>query len=541
MAKKPHIIIFNPDEMRADVMSHLGNRAIETKNLDDFAKNDAVSFSRAYCQNPVCVPSRCSFFTGLYPHVRGHRTMQYLLHPEEETLFSELMRGGYYVWMNSRNDLLAGQYPGWMESHADEIYYAGKAPRAPGPVHGDLRGEKGNKYYYSHFKGELGLDEHGRNYNGDDEVVDAAIGRILNPPDDRPLCLFLGLNYPHVPYGVEEPFYSAVDRKKLQPRVKLSECSGKSKIIEKIHEYVKMEDFTEEDWTELRAVYEGMCLKIDHQFGRLVKALKEAGIYDDCAIFFLSDHGDFAGDYDLPEKAQNAFEDCLTRVPLLVKPPKGVDFTPGVSDALTELVDFYATALDFAGVESSHTHFGRSLRRNLKEHDYVNRTFAVSEGGRTPEEIHCDEYHASFSRDPSTEEYYPKKLAQADPEAHAKGLMMRGERYKYILRIDRQDELYDMEADPREMHNLIGDPALKDTVREMKEELLYWLYSTSDIVPYQFDARFNGRGMLAMMGKALSPEEYRRAEEAVNAGRVFLSFGEFIGYAKSGKQGGSTR
>ena len=100
MAKKPHHIIFNPDEMRADVMSHLGNEAIKTENLDAFAAEDAVSFSRAYCQNPVCVPSRCSFFTGLYPHVRGHRTMQYLLHPEEETLFTELMRDGYYVWMN---------------------------------------------------------------------------------------------------------------------------------------------------------------------------------------------------------------------------------------------------------------------------------------------------------------------------------------------------------------------------------------------------------------------------------------------------------
>ena len=68
MKKRPTIIIFNPDEMRADSLHHLGNEASHTPNLDDIIKNDAVSFSNAFCQNPVCVPSRCSFMTGLYPH-----------------------------------------------------------------------------------------------------------------------------------------------------------------------------------------------------------------------------------------------------------------------------------------------------------------------------------------------------------------------------------------------------------------------------------------------------------------------------------------
>ena len=533
MKSKPHIIIFNPDEMRADVMSHLGNRAMITKNLDRLALHDGVSFSRAYCQSPVCVPSRCSLFTGLYPHVHGHRTMEYLLHPGEETLFSELMRGGYYVWMNSRNDLLAGQYPGWMESHADEIFYGGNAPKAPGPKNVDVRGEKGNKFYYSHFKGELALDENGRNYNNDDAVVDAAIERILNPPDDRPMCLFLGLTLPHVPYAVEEPYFSAVDRAKLSPRIKWEACSNKSRILEKIHELVAMDDLNEEEWTEIRAVYEGMCLKIDDQFGRIVKALKEAGIYDNCAIFFLSDHGDFAGDYGLPEKAQNAFEDCLTRVPLLIKPPKGVDFEPGVSNALTELVDFYATVLDFAGVASSHTHFGHSLRKNLKDHDYQNRKFVFCEGGRTREETHCDEYHACSGTDQTTDEYYPKKMAQTDAEAHAKGIMMRGERYKYICRVSRQDELYDMLTDSREEHNLINDSDLRNVLTEMKEEMLYWLEATSDIVPFEYDARWNPKGMLAFARKRMNAGEYEKAARAVDAGQSFSSVGDMLSYAKS--------
>ena len=94
MSKCPHIIIFNPDEMRADTIAHLGNPAAITPCLDEFSHQDAVSFSRAYCQNPVCVPSRCSFFTGLYPHTKGHRTMNYLLHPGEPSLFTAEQRAG---------------------------------------------------------------------------------------------------------------------------------------------------------------------------------------------------------------------------------------------------------------------------------------------------------------------------------------------------------------------------------------------------------------------------------------------------------------
>ena len=159
MAKRPHIIIFNPDEMRSSALAHLGNPAAVTPNLDAFAASEAVSFRNAYCQNPVCVPSRCSFFTGLYPHVHGHRTMSHLLRPGETTLLKELKDAGYYVWMNDRNDLTAGQVPGWTESHADEIYYGGQEKQGPGPENPEPRGEPGGKNYYSHYGGRLHLPE----------------------------------------------------------------------------------------------------------------------------------------------------------------------------------------------------------------------------------------------------------------------------------------------------------------------------------------------------------------------------------------------
>ncbi len=488
---RPNIIILNPDEMRFDAMGHAGNPAARTPALDRFAGEEAVSFSRAYCQNPVCVPSRCSFFTGLYPHTRGHRTMQYLLHEGESSLFSELKDAGYYVWMNARNDLVAGQITGLMDKHANEVYY--KQPERGAAVDlMSLRGKMGaskepQPFPYSHYEGlREGL--------GDNDWDDtrAACERILHPVEpDKPLCLFLGWNNPHPPYSAEEPYFSAIDRTKLTPRIRYEDTADKSKMVVKLHELTGMEDYTEEQWDELRAVYLAQCMKIDEMFRQVCEALKEAGIYDNSAIFFLSDHGDFCGDYGLPEKAQNTFEDCLTRVPLLIKPPKGCPIDPGMSDSLVELVDFYATAMDYAGVLPDHEQFGRSLKPVLADHSASVRSFVCSEGGRMPGEDQCDEWHADGENGPAkTSPYWPKKTAQLDPETHEKGNMIFDGRWKYVHRPSGADELYDLANDPGECTNLYPLHENETIVAKLRGELLDWYQQTADIVPREYDNRF---------------------------------------------------
>lgn len=469
-------------------MGHLGNPSSQTPYLDRMAATDAVSFRRAFCQNPVCVPSRCSFFTGLYPHVRGHRTMSYLLREQETSLLKELKEQGYYVWMNSRNDLVAGQVPGLFESHATEVYYSGAAGEAPGPEEGGIRGEPGGKQFYSFYSGRLKTDGNGRNYTNDEEDVDAAIERIRSRKDDRPLCMFLGLMYPHPPYKVEEPYYSMAEQIEAWKRIPETECSGKPRMEELLKKGLNMGAYTEEDWNALRSCYLGMCSKVDTMFARLCDALKEEGIYDDCAIFFFSDHGDYTGDYGLCEKAQNTFEDCLTKVPFLIKPPAWFDTDAGVADGLTELVDLYATVLEFAEVKPSHTHFGRSLTETIKDRQRIGREYVFSEGGRLAEETHCDEYHECLPD--KRNYYYPRMMAQTDPVAHGKATMIRSERYKYIRRIYEADEFYDLERDPGECKNVIADPVYREEVMKHQEAMLDWYQKTADVVPFDFDERF---------------------------------------------------
>jgi arylsulfatase A-like enzyme len=489
--KRPNIIIFNPDQMRADSLGHLGNPACPTPFLDEFAKTAAVSFSNAYCQNPVCVPSRCSFTTGLYPHTRGHRTMSYLLREGESSIFRELKDAGYYVWMNARNDLVAGQIPGLLKHHANKIFYGGDCPENPSPEE-NIRGGMDSKHFYSFYSGKLGLDENGRNYGSDDEDVDAAIRCIQDKADDKPLCIFLGLINPHPPYQVEDPYFSAIDHDLLPSRVKADTDQGKPKIESLIREKQHLNELEEADWNEIRATYLGMCMKTDAMFARLVSALKEAGEYDNSAIFFFSDHGDYTGDHGIAEKAQNCFEDCLTHVPFLIKPPKNVDMKPGVANGMVELVDFYATAMELASVNPNHTHFGNSLVPAMSNHDVLLRDYVCCEGGRLKEEIHCDEFHDSGHEGIHPfNPYWPRLSAQVDDVAHGKGTMIRTKDYKYVSRLYEEDELYDLTADPEEHINRIHDPALLSVAVDMQYKLMKWYQRNTDVVPFDFDNRVN--------------------------------------------------
>ena len=171
MPQRPNLVILNPDQWRADVMGHFGNPAAKTPYLDALVENEAVSFRRAFCQNTVCTPSRCSFMTGLYPHVHGHRTMYHMLHEEagQRHLFNVLEEQGYHIWWGGKNDLFPGQ-DGWGR-YVDELFtptaedFARWGMSEREGTHGgkmEWRGEPDGDNFYSFYKGRLD--------KGDDEI-----------------------------------------------------------------------------------------------------------------------------------------------------------------------------------------------------------------------------------------------------------------------------------------------------------------------------------------------------------------------------------
>jgi len=321
-------------------------------------------------------------------------------------------------------------------------------------------------------------------------MVLGAIDRIRSYEGDQPLCLYLPLGYPHPPYCVEEPWYSLIARDKLPPRTKAPEgWEGKPSILKGIYEGQHLQGWTEERWTELRAVYYGMCARLDHQFGMVMDALREKGLYDDSAVFLFSDHGDFTGDYGLVEKTQNTFEDCLSRVPFIVKPPRDIPVKPGVSQALVELVDFSATVYELTGIEPGYDHFGKSVLPVLAGLQREHRDAVFTEGGRRIGERQAMECESNSSKTPNL--YWPRISLQTTDEEpyHTKAAMCRTKTHKYVQRLYEQDELYDLARDPMEERNLINEPAQRELLIALRERMLRWYMETCDVVPRQTDKR----------------------------------------------------
>jgi arylsulfatase A-like enzyme len=426
--------------------------------------------------------------------------MHHMLHPEREepNLLKILKDAGYFVWWGGKNDLTPGQTDVSPYCHvrfhpAAEDYERWKCRPREGNHGGDLawRGQKDGDGFYSFFKGKLDKKDDDLYCDNDWAMVLGALDVIRHFDQDQPLCIYLPLAYPHPPYCVEEPWYSMIDRQKLPRRARHPDkWEGKPSILAGIWKNQCLQGWTEERWTELRATYYGMCARLDHQFGLLMDALRESRMYDDTAVFVFSDHGDYTGVYGIVEKTQNTFEDCLSRVPFLVKPPAHTPLKPRVSNALVELVDFPATVYDLTGTDPGYDHFGRSLLPLLAGRTEEHRDAVFCEGGRRIGETQAMERE---STDAGREDglYSPRLRLQTtdDGPYHTKAAMCRTKTHKFVQRLYEQSELYDLVADPLEEVNVIDKPTYRDVLAELKERTLRWYMETCDVVPRTTDKR----------------------------------------------------
>ncbi len=300
------------------------------------------------------------------------------------------------------------------EAHCD-VYNQPKRKITGYNLHGHTqwRGHPDGDNYYSFYAGKVEPRDNAEAYIDDDwaQVLDA-IDFMQSYDGDQPLCIYLPILYPHPPYGVEEPYFSMIDRSQVKPPIKpYDNWEDKPSLLRGLWERQRMQGWSEQRLVELKATYLGMCARVDAQYGLLLTALRQAGLYDDTAVFFFSDHGDFTGDYGLVEKTQNTFQDCLVRVPFVIKPPAAVAVQPRVS------------------------------------------------------------------------------LQQLDGPEHTKAIMLRTKQWKYVYRVCKKHELYDLVNDPDETINRIDDPAAADGLHALKLRMLQFFVETADVVPYQADER----------------------------------------------------
>lgn len=469
LGSRPNLVLFMPDQLRADAVGCFGNPVASTPNIDALAAR-GVRFDDARAQHPVCGPSRVSILTGWYPHVSGHRTLDHLITDDEPNLFKTLRAAGYYVMIaGDRGDVFA---PGVTESSSDMCGFltppvpADARARWTSPHPDDHRLHRAMYFGETGDAGMLDFDE---------ATVRTAIRWLMEEsPADRPWVLWIPLIFPHPPFTVEEPWFSLHDRAAMPDPIPAAATQGKPGFMDAYREIYGWDDLSPDDLREIAATYHGMVSRVDDQLGRVLAALDEIGATDDTVVAFFTDHGEYLGDYGLVEKWPSAMDPSILRNPLILaggRLPRGV-----VVDRPVELIDLLPTVCDLAGADPRHTHFGRSLLPVIDDPTTVHREFACSEGGFRVTDVDLLE-RASWIYEPKS------RLQHERPALVGTAIVLRTPTHTYVHRRYETDEFYDRLADPQEMTNLIGRPEHLDLQHELLSTLLGWLADTSDVIP----------------------------------------------------------
>ena len=466
-------VILYPDEMRAESLACYGHPTVKTPNIDALAAEGTL-FEQNYSAHPVCVASRCSLVTGWYPHVKGYRSQYNLMKDTETTFIAELNQAGYTTALAGKDDCF--------DKESNQRIFGEYMPFRGGsrPV---MDGKK-------HYDMIMPASPDGQLEKNIDVVCaeDSSDFIRRHSKDDKPFVLWVNFLAPHPPYTAPETFFNMYSEKDVPPQRTEDWLEGKPSTYKYCKYYREADQEPEGTFVRMNAVYLGMISFVDALVGRIVKTLKEQGIYEDTTIILCSDHGDFAGDANLCEKTPNGLDDMLTRVPLIVRRP-GCPGGHRVKE-LTQSIDIFPTIFDYESLEMGHDQFGVSLKPQIDGAAGDPDRVVYAEGGYDTREMQCFELlgpegsaRRKFMGPGSI--YYPKFMHQEhQPESVCRAVMRRDSKYKIVLRTNGEHELYDMEADPLEYRNLYGNPAYEALFQELSNKTLLWLLHTSDVVPH---------------------------------------------------------
>jgi len=394
---------------------------VRTPNIDRLA-GEGVTFTYAFCQSPICTPSRASFLTGMYASsVHGCSNGNDYWDDGAPLVTKILADAGYDCGLAGKLHLAGAA--GRIEPRGEDGYrvfhwsHDSRDQWPEGHAYADWLKEKG------YDLGELREDPGGitPELHQTHWAADMAID-FMKEEREEPWLMSVNVFDPHSPFDPPREVLDRYDVDKMPP-VLLRESDAD------LHAQLGKVDgggaITPEKTREVQAAYYAMIELIDDNVGRMLDALEETGQRENTIVIFMSDHGELLGDHGLVGKGCRFYE-CLVRVPLIVSWPG--HFEAGlVRDDLVELIDVAPTLLEVADVDTPEKMQGRSLVPILKGEEKTHRDF-----------VRCEYYRALNPYAPGRE--------------HMMGTfatMIRDKRYKLVVYHDREmGELYDLENDP---------------------------------------------------------------------------------------------
>lgn len=437
-----NVLFIISDDLTATAVSSYGNKAVHTPNIDKLA-SEGTRFTKAYCQYPVCGPSRASFMSGYYPNATttyGYVSGRENIGEERKTWSQSFKDNGYYTARVSKIfhmgvpiDIEQGSDgkddpASWNEkynSQAPEWQTKGEAELVQGNPDGTIERKGGNVMTIVKADGDDLVHADGKTAQKASELI--------RQHKNEKFFLAVGMVRPHVPFVAPKshfdpyPYADIVLPKKVE--------NDWDDIPKRGINYVTSVNgqMSLEQQQKAVAAYYASVSFMDEQVGKVLKTLEEEGLEDNTIVIFASDHGFHLGEHDFWMKV--SLHEESARVPLIIKVPGQ---KPAVCNSFVELIDLYPTIASLAGVEYSEHLQGKNLEKLLEDPTEKVRdmAFSVSQGGKT--------------------------------------FLLRTDKWAYIQYDEDAAsgmELFDMENDPKQYTNLAYDSKYADVVADFQQKL----------------------------------------------------------------------
>lgn len=339
------------DQLAAPLLKMYNERSqIRTPNLDKLAEQSVV-FDSAYCNSPLCAPSRMAMITGQLPSKIGSYDNASSISSDIPTYAHYLRAAGYETALAGKMHFIGDQLHGYENRLTADIY--------PGDygwaVNWDSPDTRLEWYHNSSSILQAGPCVRSNQLDYDEEVMYKSqqflYDHARKAPGARPFALTVSLTHPHDPYTIEDKFwdmYEGLDVDLPEVRIKKEDQDAHSKRLLHVCD-LEDYDFTDDQIKRARRAYYGAVSYVDDCIGRLLSVLDKCGLRDDTIIMFSGDHGDMLGERNLWYK-MSYFENSV-RVPMLISHPKTyaphrVPQNVSTLDILPTLVDLVSTKLE---------------------------------------------------------------------------------------------------------------------------------------------------------------------------------------------------
>ena len=456
----PNILLLMTDQQRWDAMGCSGDW-VQTPHLDRIA-GEGIRFTNCVTTSPVCIPTRLSLATGLYPHnTHVWNNMNHQMPAETPTWMQAVREAGYRTSLFGKTHL--HPHNGDLREREDLMNAYGLddvneigGPRASANVLSHMTAMWEEKEVWEGYRADyrerfstkphlvrsstLGLEDYADVYVGQQ-----AKRYLQNYDRDEPWCCWVSFGGPHEPWDTPEPYASMYDPADMPPAIPRPFAERRPRgHLDRLMQRVNP-TFEAGEIGRLRANYAGNVTLIDDQIGEILDAIAARGELDNTIIVHTSDHGEMNGDYGLIYKSN--FLNGAVRIPLLVRTPDSTN-AGSICESPAEWIDIGPTLVEMVGGELEHRQFGKSLCPVLTQPEATHRDFAISE---------------------------------IEGE-----IMLLNQEWKVALNTDGEVYLlFNVQNDPNEIQNLAGRSEVADVETALRLQILERLMQTQLDAPFR--------------------------------------------------------